>query len=301
MGMFVLLSSISIVYSYTIIWSDGTRTEFEITDAGPVCDNGNTWRIWNESANNFTLFSSLNDCYREDGWPSTTCCTVNRGECVLNPDDERFNTCPISGLPAPMFCSDYTPVRYNNSEALAEAHCNGFDSPVAVRTIEDLYVNTDGFCSGNYKNSTYIPGRGTCYDIISNCRCVWDSADKTCKGRYSESDWVCPGDTSIEENGDCTFSTTSKTDDCENSGFINFEFTSSWSGTGTEPGDGDWPLECSGDKRDVPCLGITKLGFFTLASAIVAIILIIIIYIIVVRKKKKFSKAEARAGKKKKL
>jgi len=278
-----ILISINFVYAINIIWGDDTPTSFEITASNPICKNHNTWVIWQD--NQKVSNSSLEDCFREDGFPSTTCCPENR-ECIL--DIESVNLGRCQGLPAPQFCFDYDLERYDGDVLQAEAHCEGFAPEVAKRSAE--MTNGPGFCD-NSKESKYIDGK-TCWRIISNCRCVWDNIKEACDHRWTESNWTCTGDEITTELGDCTFTKTGETN-CT-SGFKFIEWDGLWTGDQPEEcsdddSNPDNDCECKDGSGQVRCLS-SELSFFGITGIIVLIIIIVIFYILYSKKARKKKK-----------
>ncbi len=286
----LLVSLASFVYA-SIIWSDGTITSFTITDTNPVCDNAAfAWKWW--EGEELKQNSSLDDCYRDNGWPSTTCCP-EPNECNLDdPLSESFGHC--TGISAPEICSDYNAERYGGDLSLAEAHCEGFNINVSKRSME-LFTGIEGFCD-NHRISDIINGE-SCWRFAFDCRCVWDSVKNVCGEQASYSNWTCFGDTEIKNIENCSVFTAQKKDDCENTGYVTYSWNALW--TGNEADKPDW---CADNERNIRCSA--KLAFFTITSLIAAVILIILIYIWIKRrarlKKDLGEKRKNKAGKRKK-
>lgn len=272
----VLLTNLSLVYA-SITWSDGTITEFEITDTNSVCDSGLVWKEWNSVTEEIEETSSLSSCFRSNGWPSTTCCpNEDQPECILDPFDPDFGTC--AGLAAPQFCANYNAERYGGDAAIAEDYCEGFNYEVANRSMIS-YTNINNICSGSYTESTLIDEE-ICYKIVLDCRCEWDDAEDVCVAKASRTNWICPDDIEITIEGNCSFAEISKQDDCNNSGYILYSWASAW-----EDDESDKPNWCEDGEKKYKCAA--KLAFFTITNLIIAIILIVIIYIIWLKKKRK--------------
>lgn len=278
----VLVSLMNFIVAGEIIWSDGTITNFKITDINPVCENGKFWITWE---NDEEVKTSVDDgCFIPEGWPSTMCCP-EENECI----ETDTNVYGCEGRPSPFFCEDYTAERYgggSDGSDFAQLHCEGFNENVAIRSVEEK-VGIDGFC-GSYE-SEYVEGRGTCYWLIYDCACEWDDEEDICTSKYSQSGQTCYGDP-FTELGNCTFSATNKEDNCAETGFATYTWIAEWEGE--EPKD----EECEGGTREFPCLSTATLSFFTTISLILGILLLIILYSLIVKKKRKY---KGKKGKKK--
>lgn len=276
-GIFILISLASLVYA-SILWSDGALTKFLITAGNPVCDYDEfNWKWW--EGGELKEKNSLDDCFRDNGWPSTTCCP-EESECKL---DLATPTKTCTGISAPEVCSDYNAERYGGDIALAEQHCKGFHIDVAKRSME-IFTGIEGFCDG-YKISAAmdkdLDGElETCSKDVYDCRCIWK--DGVCEQQASYSDWICPGDGDITSDN-CTALTMRKEDKCEQTGYINYGWKAIW--TGTEADKPDW---CMDNERKIKCGA--RLNFFTIASLISAVILIIVIYLLLRKRKNRREK-----------
>ena len=252
-----------------IIWSGGTNVNFEISSGTPVCDLERfVWKWWNGSEQ--VENNSLIDCFKDDGWPSTTCCPET-SSCILS-IGPGFNTC--TGPPSPDYCADYT-----DSDS-----CLGFNYNVANRSMIDI-SGINNICGG-YMESDVI-GLETCWRFSFDCRCVWESGE--CKPQASWTNWTCPGDEDITVSGNCSFDEISKIDDCQDSGYISYSWESNWFGEASEQ-----PGWCSDTERRFRCS--TRLAFFTAIGFIIVVLLVIIIYYVLERKK-----GRKRGEKKKKI
>lgn len=283
--IFAILISINLVYAI-IIWSDDTPTNFETTANNPVCENNNAWVIWQDSQKVST--SSLEDCFRGDGYPSTTCCPENI-ECILDTESDNFEKC--QGLPAPQLCFDYDLTRYNGNESLTEAQCEGFNEEVAKRTCELINPDNPNLCTNNYGDADFIPGRGICWKPIYNSSCVWDNTNKACDFKWTQLNMTCTDDEIITELGDCTITKIRETN-CT-SGFKFIEWAALWTPDVEECSDDDSNPDndcvCKDGSGRVKCFS-SELSFFSLISLIIAILLIVIFYILYSKKARKKKK-----------
>ena len=295
---FILFSSFACA---EIIWGSQTKTVFDITDTSPVCQDGEFWVTFSGDGGK-TETPSLNDCYREDGWPSTTCCP-SETSCVLDTEDDDYNNCV--GPPAPRYCSNYS----------SQEECEGFNTIVANRSVQEkvdkIRANQGkqqipNFCG--YVESEYISEEeGVCERIVYNCSCVWNEdseSDYKCESHWSYTDWYCDDSEDFNTAGHCQYSTINADDDCENSGYITYRWTAKWILNDGEDyegtiGDGTWPDYCASGSTTIPCIGIVKLSFFTTATIIIAAIIFVIIYWFIVSRKKKYRKKSNKRKKKK--
>lgn len=289
----LLISSLSFIYA-DIIWSDGTTIEFEITSLSPVCSKANTvWRWWNLTIQEVEETSSLNDCYRENGLsptgaPSRTCCPDDGPECFLDdPLALDFGKC--KGLTTANFCYDYKPERYGGDVGLAKSYCNNANENVANRSMV-IATGIDDICHGH--KGTKIIGGKTCDTYSTQCRCEWDNINNNCTAKNSVYS-ICPGDSELSREGNCSFREFEKIDDCENSGYIKYSWKAIWEDGVSEP-----PGWCEDSTRRFRCA--TKLFFFTITSLIIAVIVIMIIYLVWFRKKKEKLKIRKREIKRRK-
>ncbi len=254
----------SLLGGINFLWSSITSVGFELLSTNPVCDREKlVWKTWESGG--LVETDSMNDCFRGNGVPSKTCC----------PSDKRCKKVSTAefrceGEPAPDFCSEYD----------NQFDCEGFDYDVAKRSVVK-YTGIEGICDGSYKESKVIGGK-TCYRFVVDCRCEWDSGDDTCGPKSSRTNWTCPGDSSIDIDGNCDWQEIEKRDDCDNSGYIFYSWNTTWSGEPPKPvwcEDGSEKFRCS-----------TRLPFFTLQNLIIAVIVIAFIYIVwLSRKNKKLS------------
>lgn len=245
-----------------IIWSGGSVTRFEIVTTDPVCDYENYyWKSWPEGGD-LSEVPSLDDCFRANGWPSTTCCPED-SSCILE-SGPNFGRC--LGGPAPTYCSEY-----KNQTA-----CEAFHPAVGNRSVEKY--KGAGYCGST--QSGVIEG-DTCQWDIYDCRCEWING--VCEQQYSQTDADCL--LGLKNTaGDCSLIETGVDDKCEETGFIAFSWDKIWQGTEVT----DLTGECVSGSREVPCVSTAMLTFFTTLSLIIAILLLIIFYAIIIKKKRKY-------------
>jgi len=249
-----------------ILWSDGTIVNFEIASGTPVCDYDRfVWKQWVNGE--LVETNSRIDCFRSDGYPSTTCC----------PEDSScdMNTGTCTGEPAPEFCYEYN-----------ETQCPAFNYNVANRSMV-AFTGINNICRG-YMNSTQNNKGETCYQYSSNCKCVWDDAEG-CIPQVSWDDWNC-----IDEGrtilGNCSVPLIEKKDDCNDSGYIFYSWKANWVDGGSVS-----PSWCSDSTRRFRCS--TRLLFFTIIGFIAAIVIIIIIYYLLIKKRQKGKRKGRRKSK----
>lgn len=264
-----------------IDWSDETKTEFEITSINPQCyveDETSYWRYWDNILGQL-ITEEVTDiaanCYKPDGQP-TTCCPNNKGECVTDSEDPLYGIC--EGPIYPLFCEGYNADRYGGILTAAETACNNFHIETAKRSV-DRMVAIDDYCGSTQSEYDEITGE-TCWWLITNCRCQWDSTNDVCESAFSTSSSNCSTESPSPNIGTCTFETVSKDNQCNTRGSITYTWNATWS----EPGDP--PADCTDQSREFACENIVKMPFFTPINFIITTIIITLIYIILIIKNK---------------
>ena len=249
------------------------RTRFILTfGTGPNCMEIDGEYYWVSSDGTNAL--SKDDCYKEGGWPSTTCCP-RTNSCILNRTDPNYYKC--LGPPSPNLCPDYQ----------TREECEGFNKDVAKRSADEM-TGIANYCGS--AQSDVIGGK-TCWWWIIDCRCVWNETKDTCESRYSATNLTCPGEP-VNVVGNCTFITLERKDECNITGFIKYLWGGYWDGPEEEK-----PDTCKDGNRSFKCAA--KLMFFTIASLIIAIVAIIIIYLLILKNRKRKRRKEVHKKKKK--
>ncbi len=256
-----------------IQWSSDAYTDFEIISSNPQCtieDDASYWRYWDAETGTLVTEPVINEdanCYNPNGQP-TTCCPNNWGECITDRLNSSFGKC--AGLPAPFLCSDYNAERYGGDLGRAETACENSNLEVAKRSISRM-VGKNNFCGSVQSKFDSSTGQ-TCWWLITNCRCEWDSAEDQCVTEFSRTNSNCQGGPS-SDTGTCTFNALSQTGNCETDDFTTYTWDAQWSGPIDEQ-----PPECTSQTKSFVCEQNIKLPFFTFFNFITTLIVIALIY-----------------------
>ena len=259
-----------------IIWGGEDLREFDVIGNEPVCFGGSDssyWKYWDSGLGQMVIEDVSDEntnCYKDNGIPTRSCCPDNSGECITSPGDSDFGTC--TGLLHPFLCSDYSADRYGGDINAAEEACDNFHPPVALRSV-DAMVGKQNYCGSTQSNVNSVTGE-TCWWIIVDCKCKWDSAASSCKPAFSRTNSNCVGDP-IDIIGECEFTSTSRLDKCDTLGTITVEWDASWSGDAT-----DIPPECVDGAKQFKCEDIVKLPFFGFVNFVFSVLVIAGVYLI---------------------
>ena len=253
-----------------IQWSDQVYTEFTISTVNPQCtieDEISYWTYWDSGTGQLIteeVTDEATNCFKNNGQPSPTCCPNNKRECVTSGADAG----KCLGTSHEFSCSDYED----------ETSCENFHLETAERSV-DLMTKENNYCGSTQSEFDSDTGE-TCWWIIENCRCEWDTTDSTCEATYSRSDETC-GLSTGEGEGTCTFRTVSQTGDCATDDFVIYDWIATWSG---DPAD--TPDDCTAQTKQFACDDVIKMPFFTLLNFITTFISITLIYAFLILRKK---------------
>lgn len=267
MGAILIISLIGIVSAE----SGNTNTEFTLASAQRACvfnseDTISYWQWWDSGTNKVFKkeigepIPPMFSCYFEGGWPSNGCCPNKRQCDVLKESEAKCS------LIAPDFCSDYN--TYGDTKEENRAYCEGFNINTAINSIEEM-TGIEGICDGFYSTPIDILGKTNCSQFTSNCRCYWDEVDDECKA--TNTGFVfCEGN--LISEGNCSYQTTQKIDDCDNTGLLTYIWGSVWAGS-----EETKPSWCQGGNRIIDC-STMNLKLFSFWNIISVILILVIIY-----------------------
>ena len=278
-----IISGILIIFLIGIVSADtgGTETEFTLAGAQHACvfsDEGYTsfWQWWDEILFKEEIGEPIPpkySCYSPGGWPSEGCCPGIEQCDILD-----WNPEPTCSRIAPVLCSDYND--YGDNKEQNRAYCEAFNINTAIKSIEER-TGIGEICSGFYSIPVEIVGKTNCNQFTSNCRCYWDEeADGglgKCKSK-SSSYVFCEG--ILDSEGNCSYVTTQKIDNCDETGLLTYVWGAIWDGE-----EETRPAGCEAGTRVIDC-SVMNLKVFTFWNVIIVILIIIFIYYFISKRKR---------------
>ena len=245
--------------SAAVQWGDETSIDFSITSGAPICIAGTEWLV------NNVINSSLNDCYRLDGYsingPTPNCCPADK-TCNQATKQCVANTQPITR------CQDYD-----------EDSCGSAGFGIATRTLNLL---TPGVCPYSIGPETIDANGLRCHDEYSNCTCVWNSTAQQCRGQFKK----IKNCNEISIRGYCQYLPADVIDYCGQNGTMTVIAKGYWVAN-QDPNAQNCP-----DKATSSLCGssVTQVPFFTWFNLIIALVVIGLIYYVMKKDKKKRKK-----------
>ncbi len=241
--------------SSEVYWGEEISVPFYISSGTPVCKDGTHWQT--QFGSNIVEQSSLKDCYKDDGYLSTTCCPYPTHTCNLD-----TNICEAKPI---FLCGQYTDAD----------SCNNANSGVANNTVAEIAGKN--ICGTSKKYNS------TCVEYIGDCKCVWNGGK--CESFY-DSSLRCENGGKINI-GNCTYNFIgTPQDDCKNSGYLFYTSKATWLGESIlENGEEvEGKSKCIDKESKIPCdKFLIKLPGFSFFSFIISFI--IIIFVSIFRKK----------------
>jgi hypothetical protein len=233
--------------SAEIIWGGDSSVPFVISGDVPVCVGGIQWRT------STSTVSSLDDCYRSNGYLSNTCCPYPTHGCnfdILT----GVGVCEI--LENPIYlCGDYKD----------EQSCTNTNSSTV---INNSVVELTGGNLSCGKQEVYDDDPNCVY-TTGNCACIWELGE--CKTFFNISRW-CGG---YIESGNCSFGYDNEPENyCETTGYMIYKNIATWVGNNLlNRGN------CVDRQTQIPCAkGLIKLPGFSILAIIASLIIIASFY-----------------------
>lgn len=243
----------------TITWGGETGVGFKLSSTNPQCvlvDSNPAWQVYSESTKVTTASGS--DCYRSNGFPSTTCCQIGQ-VCNLTSYKCYSPSTPVN------YCRDYT--------SLGKTACQNANSGVGELSVEE-YKQDSNFCNyGSYNDST------GCTLVRTSCKCMWFPSTGRCDFNYTEVNSCVEGGTITSIPGNCVISLGNVIDNCNSTGELKYDAIATWSGDLT-----DTQGNCINKTVVASCGSLLKLPFFSVFNVIIALVIIAVLYFIAKRK-----------------
>jgi len=230
--------------------SSDAETQFSVYLDTPFCLVQDAESFWAEGD---MINPSLDDCYREIGEPTQTCCPIG-----YSCEEDNGWTCQPSDED---ICTSYE----------TENECEDYSFSVAINDVESK--TEEGFCTSYSKAIS-----GNCWEIADDCRCVWNSTSDVCESAY-DLNTVC-GTGIPELNGTCIYSVSGSTE-CSG-GYRHISWSARWTGS-----ESSRPVNCVDGSKTIACVAGALLGFFSLFNFILSVSLIIVFYIFITKRKKR--------------